>query len=157
MSSGRIAYNNRTTECDSSVVSILRAFVRFEALTYSINRTGNGVIRRSGQSRNTKDDTGSPSITTALVLRPPQVCPLRKQRSDHVYTYKLKSSQNHPDMSQHIVPIHSQTQLGDTMVHINPVARVNQSGPFSVFSLQQVDGPSASPDELSSGQTVRIA
>lgn len=43
------------------------------------------------------------------------------------------------------------------MVHINPIAQVNQSGPFSAFSLQQVDAPSASLDEQTGGQIVRIA
>lgn len=43
------------------------------------------------------------------------------------------------------------------MVHINPIAQVNQSGPFSAFPLQQVDAPSASLDEQTGGQIVRIA
>lgn len=60
-------------------------------------------------------------------------------------------------MSHDVVPIHSQSHLGDTMVHINPIAQVNQSGPFSAFSLQQVDAPSASLDEQTGGQIVRIA
>lgn len=157
MSSGRIAYNHRTTECNSSAVSMLRVIALLKAPTYSTHRPSQGVIRRSGLSRHSEDDTGSTSITAALGLRPPEVCPLRKQWSDRAYTYKLKSSQNHPDISHDVVPIHSQTQLGNTMVHINPVAQVNQSWPFSVFSLQQVDGPSASPNELSIGQNVRIA
>lgn len=138
-------------------MSFLRAFALFEALTYSINRSGKGVSRRSGRSQHSEEGTGSSLITTALVLRPPKACPLRKQRSDRAYTNKSKSTQNHPDMSHDEVPIQSQSQLGDTMVHINPVTQVNQSGLFSVFSLQQVDAPSTSLDGQTGGQNVRIA